>query len=54
MFELHSRLQADTRLLGDLPFAASCWPGQPVPWLILVPRVANLRETTWHRRSNSS
>ena len=26
MFELHSRLQADTRLLGDLPFAASCWP----------------------------
>ena len=45
MFELHSRLQADTRLLGDLPLCrALLAKDSQYPWLILVPRVANLRE----------
>ncbi|MFM4917737.1 HIT domain-containing protein [Aeromonas dhakensis] len=45
MFELHSRLQADTRLLGDLPLCRVLLAkDSQYPWLILVPRVANLRE----------
>ncbi|MFA7834554.1 HIT domain-containing protein [Aeromonas dhakensis] len=45
MFELHSRLQADTRLLGDLSLCRVLLAkDSQYPWLILVPRVANLRE----------
>lgn len=45
MFELHSRLQADTRWLGDLPLCRVLLAkDSQYPWLILVPRVANLRE----------
>ncbi|MGL5224572.1 MAG: HIT domain-containing protein [Aeromonas sp.] len=45
MFELHSRLQADTQLLGDLPLCQVLLAkDSQYPWLILVPRVANLRE----------
>ena len=45
MFELHSRLQADTRLLGDLPLCRVLLAkDSQYPWLILVPRVVNLRE----------
>ncbi len=47
MFELDPRLEADSTLLLDLPLCAlrlaknSTWP-----WLILVPRVANMAEIT--------
>ncbi|CAJ1800767.1 HIT domain-containing protein [Aeromonas jandaei] len=45
MFELHSRLQADTCWLGDLPLCRVLLAkDSQYPWLILVPRVANLRE----------
>ena len=45
MFELHPRLQADTRILGDLPLCRVLLAkDSQYPWLILVPRVANLRE----------
>ncbi|MGL6354838.1 HIT domain-containing protein [Aeromonas veronii] len=45
MFELHSRLQADTCWLGDLPLSRVLLAkDSQYPWLILVPRVANLRE----------
>ena len=45
MFELHSRLQADTRWLGDLPLCRVLLAkDSQYPWLILVPRVAGLRE----------
>ncbi|MGY3892288.1 HIT domain-containing protein [Aeromonas enterica] len=45
MFELHSRLQADTQLLGDLPLCRVLLAkDSQYPWLILVPRIANLRE----------
>ena len=27
MFELHLAFRRDTRILRDLPRAASCWPG---------------------------
>ena len=38
MFELHSRLQADTRLLGDLPLCRVLLAkDSQYPWLILVP-----------------
>ena len=45
MFELHPRLLADTRSLGDLPLCRVLLAkDSQYPWLILVPRVANLRE----------
>ncbi|MGY2437496.1 HIT domain-containing protein, partial [Escherichia coli] len=45
MFELHPRLQADTRILGDLPLCRVLLAkDSQYPWLILVPRVDNLRE----------
>lgn len=45
MFELHTRLQADTQLLGDLPLCRVLLAkDSQYPWLILVPRVDNLRE----------
>ena len=45
MFELHSRLQADTCWLGDLPLCRVLLAkDSQYPWLILVPRVDNLRE----------
>ena len=45
MFELHPRLQADTQILGDLPLCRVLQAkDSQYPWLILVPRVAGLRE----------
>ena len=45
MFELHPRLQADTQILGDLPLCRVLLAkDSQYPWLILVPRVAGLRE----------
>lgn len=45
MFELHPRLAADTRVLGDLPLCRVLLAKESqYPWLILVPRVADLRE----------
>ena len=45
MFELHPRLQADTQILGDLPLCRVLLAkDSQYPWLILVPRVADLRE----------
>ena len=45
MFELHPRLQADTQILGDLPLCRVLLAkDSQYPWLILVPRVDNLRE----------
>ncbi|PJG59302.1 HIT domain-containing protein [Aeromonas cavernicola] len=45
MFELHPRLAADTKTLGDLPLCRVLLSkDSQYPWLILVPRVANLRE----------
>ncbi|MEW7864730.1 HIT domain-containing protein [Aeromonas diversa] len=45
MFELHPRLAADTRVLGDLPLCRVLLSrDSQYPWLILVPRIANLRE----------
>ncbi len=45
MFVLHPRLQADTQLLGDLPLCRVLLAkDSQYPWLILVPRVAHLRE----------
>ncbi|MFM1703781.1 HIT domain-containing protein [Aeromonas salmonicida] len=45
MFELHTRLQADTQLLGDLRLCRVLLAkDSQYPWLILVPRVDNLRE----------
>lgn len=45
MFELHPRLVADTQPLGDLPLCRVLLAkDSQYPWLILVPRVANLRE----------
>ncbi|MBZ6068504.1 HIT domain-containing protein [Aeromonas schubertii] len=45
MFELHPRLAADTRVLGDLPLCRVLLSRDSnYPWLILVPRIDNLRE----------
>ncbi|WP_429090198.1 HIT domain-containing protein [Aeromonas rivipollensis] len=45
MFELHPRLQADTQILGDLPLCRVLLAkDSQYPWLILVPRIAGLRE----------
>ena len=45
MFALHPRLQADTQILGDLPLCRVLLAkDSQYPWLILVPRVADLRE----------
>ena len=45
MFELHPRLQADTQPLGDLPLCRVLLArDSQYPWLILVPRIAQLRE----------
>ena len=45
MFELHPRLQADTQPLGDLPLCRVLLArDSQYPWLILVPRIADLRE----------
>ena len=45
MFELNPRLQADTQILGDLPLCRVLLAkDSQYPWLILVPRVAGLRE----------
>ena len=44
-FELHPRLAADTHPLGDLPLCRVLLMGDArLPWLILVPRVADARE----------
>ncbi|MDO2949402.1 HIT domain-containing protein [Aeromonas simiae] len=45
MFELHPRLAADTRVVGDLPLCRVLLSrDSQYPWLILVPRIAQLRE----------
>jgi len=45
MFQLHPRLQADTCWLGDLPLTRVLLAtDSQYPWLILVPKVAHLRE----------
>ncbi len=45
MFELHPRLAADTVLLADLPLSRALVMGDArYPWVILVPRRADLRE----------
>jgi diadenosine tetraphosphate (Ap4A) HIT family hydrolase len=44
-FTLDARLEADTQRVGDLPFArVLLMDDARFPWLILVPRVAGLRE----------
>jgi diadenosine tetraphosphate (Ap4A) HIT family hydrolase len=44
-FALDPRLQADTQPIGDLPFASVLLMNDArFPWLVLVPRVAGLRE----------
>lgn len=45
MFNLHPRLAADTLLLGDFPLChCLLMNDMHYPWLILVPRVENIRE----------
>lgn len=45
MFELDARLQADTLVLGDLPLSkVLLMNDQRYPWIILVPRRADIRE----------
>ena len=45
MFSLHPRLAADTTLVSDLPLCAvRLMKDARVPWLILVPRRADIRE----------
>ena len=44
-FALDPRLQADTQPIGDLPFTRALLMNDArFPWLVLVPRVAGLRE----------
>lgn len=46
-FELHPRLAADTRRVGDLPLCrVLLMDDARFPWLVLVPRVAGLVELT--------
>lgn len=46
-FELHPRLAADTRPVGDLPLCrVLLMDDARFPWLILVPRVVGLVEVT--------
>ena len=46
-FELHPRLAADTRLVGDLPLCrVLLMDDARFPWLVLVPRVPGLVELT--------
>jgi diadenosine tetraphosphate (Ap4A) HIT family hydrolase len=46
-FELHPRLAADTRAIGDLPLCrVLLMDDARFPWLILVPRIAGLVEIT--------
>lgn len=56
MFELHSRLLADTRQLGDLPSAVFCWQRTAsIPGLSWSPEWPICeRSTTWRQSSNSS
>ena len=45
-FSLHPQLAADTLVLGDWPLCRLLWMNdQHYPWLILVPRRANIRES---------
>ncbi len=46
-FELHARLAADTRPVGDLPLCrVLLMDDARFPWLILVPRIPGLVELT--------
>jgi diadenosine tetraphosphate (Ap4A) HIT family hydrolase len=46
-FELHPRLAADTRLVGDLPLCrVLLMDDARFPWLVLVPRMPGLVELT--------
>lgn len=45
MFSLHPTLAADTLVIGDLPLCnVLLMNDQHYPWVILVPRQANIRE----------
>ncbi len=47
VFTLDTRLAADTHLVGDMDFArVLLMDDARFPWLVLVPRVAGLRELT--------
>lgn len=47
MVELHPRLAADTRPLGETPEHWLRWMNdRRFPWLVLIPKVADARE--WH------
>lgn len=47
-FELHPRLAADTIILGDLPLSRVLLAkDSQYPWLILVPKRADIREIHW-------
>lgn len=47
-FELHPRLAADTIILGDLPLSRVLLAKDSrYPWLILVPKRADIREIHW-------
>lgn len=44
-FQLHSQLQSDCLILGDLPLCqVLLMNNKRLPWYILVPKVANIRE----------
>lgn len=44
-FQLHPRLQQDCVVLGDLPLCQVLLIKENIgPWLILVPKIANLKE----------
>lgn len=46
LFSLHPQLAADTLVLGDWPLCRLLWMNdQQYPWLILVPRRVNIRES---------
>ncbi|CUS49412.1 MAG: HIT family hydrolase [Idiomarinaceae bacterium HL-53] len=44
-FELHEQLAKDTEIAGDFPLSRVCvMNDENFPWVILVPRVPNVRE----------
>ncbi|MFD2180092.1 HIT domain-containing protein [Veronia pacifica] len=44
-FALHSRLEQDTTVIGDFPLCRVLLSKEDIgPWLILVPKIDNLRE----------
>ncbi len=44
-FQLHPQLQADTDIIGEFPLCLALLHKENIgPWVILVPKVANLQE----------